>query len=88
MIYKFTKPDNFFRKFLATYDGQFIELCVPQTDDEKFCYVDLTDQQYPMFAEHFAEIGISLQSDYDEYPGSSKNIIANRIERFRVIRRD
>ncbi len=65
MIYKFTKPENFFRKFLATYDGQFTELCVPQTDDEKFCYVNLTDRQYPGFAEYFSEAGTPLQTDYE-----------------------
>ena len=86
MIYKFTRPENFFRGFLSTYKGQFIELCVPHTEDEKFCYVQLTDQQFPLFVQHFGDIGSPLPNKNEEYPGSSKSIITNRIERFRVVR--
>lgn len=86
MIYKFAKPDNLFRGFLATYKGQFIELCVPKSDDEKFCYVELTEQQFPLFLKHFGETGTQLQNNYEEYPASGKNIIKNRIEKFSVIR--
>ena len=86
MIYKFLKPPNLFKVLLATYRGSYVEMCVPQSEDEKYCYVELTEKQFPAFAEHFGEGGITLENNSDEYPASIHSKITNRIEKFTIVR--
>ena len=38
MIYKFPKPAKLFKELLPTYKGSYIELCVPDNEDEKLLY--------------------------------------------------
>lgn len=85
MIYKFLKAPNFFKNLLSTYEGSYIEMCVPQTDDEKYCYAELTEKQFPAFAQHFGH-GEKLDTDSDEYPAAINSKINNRIEKFRIVR--
>ena len=40
MIYKFLKPQNFFKGILSTYKGTFKEMFVPENENEKYCYVE------------------------------------------------
>ncbi|MDB5200141.1 MAG: hypothetical protein JWO92_2104 [Chitinophagaceae bacterium] len=86
MIYKFLKPPNLFKEVLTTYKGSYVEMCVPQTEDEKYCYVELTEKQFPAFAQHFGNNEIELQNDADEYPAGIHSKISNRIEKFTVVR--
>jgi hypothetical protein len=86
MIYKFLKPPNLFKVLLATYKGSYIEMCVPQTDDEKYCYVELTEKQFQVFAQHFGENGTQLENNSEEYPASIQSKISNRIEKFTIVR--
>jgi|GEM_PF-3381443 len=85
MIYKFPKPSNFFKELLATYKGGYLQMCVPQTADEIYCYVELSDSQFPEFKEHFGE-SVMLLENTDEYPANIKNKITNRIEKFTIVR--
>ena len=87
MIYKFPKPPNLFKTLLASYKGNFVEMCVPQSEDEKFCYVELTEKQYPVFIEHFGDNGEKLENTSEEYPAGITSKITNRIEKFTVVRR-
>ncbi len=86
MIYKFPKPNNLFKKLLPSYKGEYIQMCVPQAEDEKFCYVELTEKQLPVFLKHFGEDGINLDDNSEEYPASRNSKISNRIEKFTVVR--
>jgi len=86
VILKFLKPRNFFKELLPNYKGGYIQLCVPLIEDEKFAYVELTENQYPFFVEHFGEILIKLDNESDEYPASRNNKIKNRLEKFTVVR--
>ena len=86
MIYKFPKPRNFFKDLLSTYKGSYIEMCVPQSEDEKYCYVELTEKQLPAFLQHFGDNGEKLEHDSEEYPAGINNKINNRIEKFRIVR--
>ena len=86
MIYKFLKPPNLFKDLLSTYKGSYVEMCVPQTDDEKYCYVELTEKQFPAFAQHFGDNGEKLDNNSDEYPAAINSKINNRIEKFRIVR--
>lgn len=61
-------------------------MCVPQTEDEKYCYVELTEQQFPDFAQHFGENELNLQNNSDKYPAGIDSKINNRIEKFTVVR--
>jgi len=61
-------------------------MCVPQTDDEKYCYVELTENQFPSFVQHFGDNGEKLEKDSDEYPAGINSKINNRIEKFRIVR--
>ena len=81
MIYKFLKPSNFFKGILASYKSTFSELFVPKTEDEKFCYVELSDQQLQDFIDHFGN-GIEVLQNANEYPGSNESMKNNRIENF------
>ena len=86
MIYKFLKPPNLFKDLLSTYKGSYVEMCVPQADDEKYCYVELTEKQFPAFAQHFGDNGEKLENNSDEYPAGINSKINNRIEKFRIVR--
>ena len=81
MIYKFSKPSNFFKTILSSYKGTFAEMFVPKTEDEKYCYVELTEKQISDFKNHFGE-DIELLENKDEYPGSNVSMKNNRIEEF------
>jgi hypothetical protein len=85
MIYKFPRPSNLFKELLPGYKGSYIEMCVPQTDDEEYCYVELTENQFPGFTEHFGDNG-SKVDNAEEYPAGVNNKIRNRIEKFTVVR--
>ncbi|HEY8689429.1 MAG TPA: hypothetical protein VIM07_09370 [Chitinophagaceae bacterium] len=85
MIYKFPKPANFFKGLLANYTGGYLQMCVPQTEDEIYCYVELSESQFPEFKEHFGDNGEILDNT-DEYPANIKNKITNRIEKFTIVR--
>lgn len=61
-------------------------MCVPQTEDEKYCYVELTEKQFPVFIQHFGENGEKLENNSEEYPAGIKSKINNRIEKFRIVR--
>lgn len=61
-------------------------MCVPQSEDEKYCYVELTEKQFPAFVQHFGENGEKLEKNSEEYPAGIKNKINNRIEKFRIVR--
>ena len=86
MIYKFLKPNKLFKELLPSYKGGYIQMCVPETDEEKYCYAELTAKQFPNFAQHFGEDGIKLDDNYDEYPASINSKISNRIEKFTIVR--
>lgn len=81
MIYKFLKPVNFFKGILSSYKSTFSEMFVPTTEDELYCYVELTEKQLPDFTNHFGE-NIALLEKADEYPGSNESMKNNRIENF------
>lgn len=85
MIYKFPKPPNFFKELLATYKGGYLQMCVPQTEDEIYCYVELSELQFPEFKEHFGD-NVVILDNTDEYPANIKNKITNRIEKFTIVR--
>ena len=85
MIYKFPRPANLFKELLPAYKGSYVEMCVPQTDDEEFCYVELTEKQFPVFTEHFGDNGMKMDNA-EEYPAGVNNKIRNRIEKFTVVR--
>jgi len=85
MIYKFPRPANLFKELLPAYSGSYQELCVPQSDDEKFCYAELTETQLPVFAVHFGN-GETFPDNIDEYPASVQSKISNRIEKFTIVR--
>ena len=82
MIYKFPKSNNLFKGLLPSYKGEYIQMCVPEDDDEKYCYVELREKQFPIFAEHFGDNGVKLDNDTDEYPASRHTKTSNRIEKF------
>lgn len=86
MIYKFPKPPNLFKDLLSTYKGSYVEMCVPQSADEKYCYVELSEKQFPDFAQHFGDNGEVLENDSEEYPAGINSKITNRIEKFTVVR--
>ena len=86
MIYKFPKPANLFKELLPTYKGTYIELCVPDNEDEKYCYIEFSEIQFQSFLQHFGDNGLILENNTDEYPASRQSKTNNRIERFTIVR--
>lgn len=86
MIYKFLKPPDLFKVLLANYNGSYVEMCVPQTEDEKYCYAELTEKQFNDFVQHFGDNGEQLPINSEEYPASIQSKITNKIEKFTVVR--
>ena len=82
MIFKFLKPKNIFRDILSSCKGTFVEMFVSQNENEKYCYVLLSENQVPYFEKQFGNDGIKLSKDAEEYPGSNHSMKDNRIENF------
>lgn len=83
MIYKFLKPRNFFKEVLSTYSGTFNEMFVPENENEKYCYVDLTEKQLLGFKDHFGDLKLLDNLDNkEEYPGNIQSMKNNRIQNF------
>jgi|PersoiStandDraft_1058852.scaffolds.fasta_scaffold109513_1 hypothetical protein len=82
MIYRFLKPQNFFKGILSTYKGTFKEMFVPENENEKYCYVELTEKQSIDFINHFGSTEIKLVKNADEYPGNIQSMKNNRIQNF------
>ena len=82
MIYKFLKPKNFYKGILSTYKGTFLEMFVPENENEKYCYVELAEKQSPVFINHFGGTEIKLVKNADEYPGNIQSMKNNRIQNF------
>ena len=81
MLYKFLKPSNFFKGILSSYKSTFSEMFVPKTEDELFCYVELTEIELPDFINHFGN-DVALLENAHDYPGSNESMKNNRIENF------
>ena len=81
MIYKFLKPPNFFKEFLSNYKGTYEHLFVPKNEKEKFCYVELTEQQSIEFKIHFGD-ELTIVENVNEYPGNIESMKNHRIDNF------
>ena len=88
MIYKFPKPPKLFKELLPSYKGCYIQLCVPGSDDEKYCYAELAENQLASFTEHFGDNGTVLEQSAEEYPASMFCKTNNRIEKFTIVRQE
>ena len=82
MIYKFLKPKHFYKRFLSTYEGTFVEMFVPENENEKYCYVQLTEDEVTVFFNYFDSSKIELVKNADEYPGNIQSMKNNRIQNF------